>query len=684
VRLSGVKWGLKLLGFLLVASLVVVPVQPGAASVEIPWMQTSRADFESGALAHLDVSGSPGDVKLAVAGIDYLYAFRGNNQKSFWRYTIALNTWTPMADAPDLVRWGGALAYDGGNYIYAFHGNSANDFWRYSISANSWSVMAGAPGAVREGGALTFVNGYVYALRGNNTRDFWRYNPAANSWTPRASTDNVVFAGGALTGDGGNCIYAFQGGGSNAFRRYDISADSWTLLTNFPAGAGAGAALAYDGSRYIYAVRGCHTSDCGRYDILTGKWWFHADLADRVEWGGSMTCIAGGYIYGLPGNYSQYLLRYNISANLLEARAGTPATVYDGAALVSGAARYYPSGDLISITRDTGYNADFGTISWAAVTPAGTSVKFQVAANSDNSTWVFKGPDGATGTYYTSGGAAIWSGHDGSRYIKYRAYFSTTNTAVTPVLNDVTITYSKQILIPAVSTVEASPVQETMAVLNGMVSNDGGEACQYRFQYGKSTGNYTLDTGWTGSVVTGGSFSSNVSGLVKGTKYYFRAQLKNSAGINAGPELSLLTRPDPPVVGTFSAKAVGASQINLSWVKGEGAKRTMVRRKTGTYPADINDGILVYFDTGAGVSDIGLAPGTTYYYSAWSEVTGSQQWSSGSQSSTESTLAGGPVAVGGTVFPVNKALIVAPWLGAIMLLLGSGGVVFCRLKKIKA
>jgi hypothetical protein len=89
VRLLGMKWGLRLLGFLLVAGLVVVPANPGFASAEISWTQTSRADFESGALAHLDASGSPGDVKLAVAGIDYLYAFRGNNQKTFWRYTIA-------------------------------------------------------------------------------------------------------------------------------------------------------------------------------------------------------------------------------------------------------------------------------------------------------------------------------------------------------------------------------------------------------------------------------------------------------------------------------------------------------------------------------------------------------------------------------------------------------------------
>jgi hypothetical protein len=681
---GNVKRGWRFISLLLAAGLVFSFVSAGADAVETAWTQTSRTDFESGTLTQLDASSSPGDVKLGVAGVNYLYAFRGNNQKAFWRFNIASNTWTTMADAPDNVRWGGALAYDGGNYIYAFHGNNSNDFWRYSISANSWSVMAGAPGTVNEGGALTFNHGYIYALRGNNTRDFWRYNPAANSWMARSSTDNYVGLGGALTSDGGNYIYAFQGGEANAFRRYDIAADSWTVVADAPAAVGTGAALSYDDNRYIYALCGGAKSGFWQYDTLTDKWSIKAVIPAAVECGGSLAFAAGNYVYALRGALSQHFWRYNISTDIWEWRTSTPAVVYGGGALVRGGVTYYNSGTLISVTKDMGYNADFGAISWTAAAPLGTTVKFQVAANSDNATWIFKGPDGATGTYYTSSGGAIWSGHDGSRYLKYKAFFSTANTGITPVLNDVTIAYSRQIILPTATAGEASSIGETTAVLNGMVTGDGGEACQYRFQYGKSTGNYTLDTGWNGSVVTGESFSVNITGLGKGTKYYFRAQVKNSAGTGSSPELSLLTRPAPPVAGTFIAKSVSGTQISLSWVKGEGAKRTMVRRKTGDYPADRNDGVLVYFDTGTSVSDTGLTPGTTYYYCIWSEVTGSQQWSNSSQSVSTTTLAGAPVAVGGVVYEVNKALVLAPWLGAVMLLLGGGGAAFRRLKRTKA
>jgi hypothetical protein len=110
----------------------------------------------------------------------------------------------------------------------------------------------------------------------------------------------------------------------------------------------------------------------------------------------------------------------------------------------------------------------------------------------------------------------------------------------------------------------------------------------------------------------------------------------------------------------------------------------MVRRSTGGYPVDRNDGVLVYFDTGTSVADTGLTPGKTYYYSAWSEVTGSQQWSDSSRAATATTSTGPPVVVGGTVYRVNKAQVVAPWLGLVTLLLAGGSVAVRWWQRVKA
>ncbi len=211
-------------------------------------------------------------------------------------------------------------------------------------------------------------------------------------------------------------------------------------------------------------------------------------------------------------------------------------------------------------------------------------------------------------TYYYR----AWSYVEGSEQWSdsYAQDFATTKSGITP---------------PIATTNAATLVEETTATLNGVVSVDGGEACQYRFQYGTSPGVYGTNTTWTGNKTTGQSFNESITNLSKGTKYYFRAQAKNSAGTGSGSELAFLTKPDAPTI--FNASTVNSTQIDLSWGKGDGAQQTKIQRKQGSYPTDRNDGTQVYFDTGNITSDTGLNASTNYYYRAWSYVEGSEQWS---------------------------------------------------------
>ena len=257
----------------------------------------------------------------------------------------------------------------------------------------------------------------------------------------------------------------------------------------------------------------------------------------------------------------------------------------------------------------------------------------------------------------------------------------------TPGLNDVSIALNLHIIVPSASTSDATLVEETTATFRGAVTNDGGEPCQYRFVYGITSGYYTLNTGWTGSLRTGQIFSADITGLSKGTKYYFRAQVKNCAGIGSGSELNFLSKPD--VLSSLTASVVSDTQIDLSWTKGEGAQRTLIVRKTGGFPADRNDGVQEYFDTGTSFSDTGLTPDTTYYYRAWSYAAGSEQWSDGYREVTASTASAPPptttppVAIGGVVYPVNKAQVLAPWLIVCSLITLVAGGYIVRIILIK-
>jgi hypothetical protein len=228
-----------------------------------------------------------------------------------------------------------------------------------------------------------------------------------------------------------------------------------------------------------------------------------------------------------------------------------------------------------------------------------------------------------------------------------------------------------QVVAPIVRTDEANPVLETTATLRGYLTYDGGEACACRFLWDTEPGlPHPFATPWIYGKTTGQSFSAVISGLSKGTHYYYRAQASNSAGAIPGSILYVLTRPDQPVEGSFTAPVVKDTEISLSWAKGEAAQKTMIRAGTAGYPASYNDGRQVYFDTGTSCIDSGLTPGTTYYYRAWSQVSGSEQWSDTYIEMTVTTLGGGPgVTVGGEVHRIDKLGILMPYIYAGMALL---------------
>jgi hypothetical protein len=183
---------------------------------------------------------------LAYDGVRYVYAFRGNNSTTFWRYDTTSNSWATRTAAPNNVGAGGALVYDGSRYIYAFRGNNRVTFWRYDTVGNSWAAMANALATVRGGGSLTYDGSrYVYAFRGNTTTAFWRYDTANNSWTTLATAPATVDAGGALACAGSGYIYAFRGNGTTTYWRYDTPVNSWTSMTVAPGNVANGGALAF-------------------------------------------------------------------------------------------------------------------------------------------------------------------------------------------------------------------------------------------------------------------------------------------------------------------------------------------------------------------------------------------------------------------------------------------------------
>lgn len=181
-----------------------------------------------------------------------------------------------------------------------------------------------------------------------------------------------------------------------------------------------------------------------------------------------------------------------------------------------------------------------------------------------------------------------------------------------------------EIVVPTVTTQAVSGIQETYAYANGNITALGNENCDRRGFCWNTTGNPTLDDDYkevAGSFGTG-AFCLPIPSLGNfspGTKYYVKAYAHNSAGYGYDSQVTFVTKPNEP--SSLLATPISESQINLTWTKGEGAEKTMVRYKKGSYPTSRSDGTQVYFDTGTSYSHTSLDADETYYYRAWSYTT---------------------------------------------------------------
>ncbi|PIR45590.1 MAG: hypothetical protein COV09_00645 [Candidatus Vogelbacteria bacterium CG10_big_fil_rev_8_21_14_0_10_50_13] len=110
---------------------------------------------------------------------------------------------------------------------------------------------------------------------------------------------------------------------------------------------------------------------------------------------------------------------------------------------------YVSAGQLTSSIFDTGatstvfYDLNFEPHDQATSTGA-SPVKLQLAAGNDpaTTTWNFVGPDGTAGTYYDAANSSVAGSLDDNRYIRYRVYLTTADTAQTPNVAGVSLTYS--------------------------------------------------------------------------------------------------------------------------------------------------------------------------------------------------------------------------------------------------
>ena len=114
---------------------------------------------------------------------------------------------------------------------------------------------------------------------------------------------------------------------------------------------------------------------------------------------------------------------------------------------------YSASGQYESATFDVGYSTAFNRIIPTYITPANTSIQFQiavadpVAGSCSGVSYEFVGPDGTPGSYYADEDVIAFQ-NDGSNYenparcFRYRVYLSSADSSATPIFEEISINYS--------------------------------------------------------------------------------------------------------------------------------------------------------------------------------------------------------------------------------------------------
>lgn len=205
----------------------------------------------------------------------------------------------------------------------------------------------------------------------------------------------------------------------------------------------------------------------------------------------------------------------------------------------------------------TGSTVAWPGISWTQAAPANTTLRYQAAAsNSANGPVAFVGPDGTAGIFFTVSGAALTQ-FDGNRYLKYKAYLTTTDNAATPTINDVTVCYNTAgVADVSIAKTDglAGVVPEGSVTYSIVVSNPAAVA------------------------ISGVSLSDIVPGILTGCTWTCVAPGGSCAPANGNGSIA----------STLTVAAAGAATATLSCTVSPGTAGSVSNTATFTYANDPN------------------------------------------------------------------------------------------------
>jgi uncharacterized repeat protein (TIGR01451 family) len=350
--------------------------------------------------------------------------------------------------------------------------------------------------------------------------------------------------------------------------------------------------------------------------------------------------MAAAYATGTPAYVTSTTSAYSGGRRTTSANSGGTwaGTTPDTSFKVTMKTGFKTSGDFVSSLKDANpaasNTANWGTFSWTATTPAGTTLKLQAAAsNSVNGPFSYVGPDGTASTFFTSGNSL--SQFNGKRYLRYKALFTGTATA-TPSLADVTVCFND---VPNIvtTTLAAAPATGTYggavnlsATLTAGATGVSGKTIAFTLN-GNSVGSGTTDASGVATVsnvslagINAGSYPTAIGASFAGDSGYTSSTSTAALTVNKASQTISF--------GALTDKTYGDADFTVS--------ATATSGLTVSFNASGNctvSGSTVHI-TGAGSCNITASQAGDSNYNAASDVSQSFQIAKASASVSLSNL----------------------------------------------
>lgn len=458
------------------------------------WVQTTQASFSGGTATNTTVTNTsggevqlssvPGSINWASPSVAGIYNSSGSTDAQdvfvagnyaylavgslFYIVNIS-NPTSPVLSGSYSASGNINSIYVAGNYAYLASGANSAELTIVNITIPAAPVLAASLdlGANDDGLAIFVAGNYAYVGKvaaGGGNREFYIVN-ISNPLIP------------SLTGSfevGSNVNSVFVSGNYAYLATTENSAELRVVNVTNPASPAA--AATYDASSNSdgldISVSGT-TAYLGTQNNASGSEFYVISFSAP-----STTSLLGSYNVGnnVNGVYltstTAFLATSLASKQFLVLNVASPASITETSSLnltsasndivqignyaylasiedsreliiaggTVGAGGYQTSGIFESSTFDAGASAGLNYLNFNVSQPAGTILQFQTAVNNDNATWNYVGPDGTSGTFYTSASAFPFALSTG-RYVRYKAIF-TSDGSSTPILNDITANYS--------------------------------------------------------------------------------------------------------------------------------------------------------------------------------------------------------------------------------------------------